>query len=102
MSTKSKHEKKGKNFKEFITDEKKKGQTSRKIMRLLTSINSDVMYSGSFLLVFAPVIALVYVLFSPSVFLWAGVLIGVAICASLFANYVTKVLKHKQWKYASH
>jgi hypothetical protein len=96
------HEKKGKNFKEFIKDEKKKGQTTKKIMHALTSINSDIMYSGSFILVFAPAIILVYSLFSPSVFLWAGVLIGAAVFSSLFANYVTKTLKTKQWKYASH
>jgi hypothetical protein len=101
MSKKGVHERKGKNFKEFIADEKKKGQTFRKIMHIVTSISSDAMYSGSFLLVFAPVIVLMYSLFSPSAFIWAGILIGAAFFSSLFANYVTKLLKRKQWKYAS-
>jgi hypothetical protein len=102
MSRKSEDRKKGKNFKDFIADEKKKGQAFKKVMHIVTSINSDAMYSGSFLLVFLPVIVIAYLLFNPSAFLWAGVLIGAALFASLFANYVTKTLKRKQWKYSSH
>ncbi len=101
MSEKIKREKKGKNFKEFIEEEKHKGQTVKKVMRILTGIDSSAMYGGSFLLAFVPIIALIYILLTPSVFIWAGALIVVAVLASVFANYVTKTLKKKQWMYAS-
>jgi hypothetical protein len=97
----TKHGKKGKNFKEFIADEKKKGKTLKKIMHLLTSIDSSAMYGGSFLLAFTPLIVVMYSLFSPGALIWAGLLIVAAFVSSLFANYVTKTLKKKQWKYAS-
>ncbi len=94
-------EKKGKNFKQVILDEKQKGKTYKKIMKTITGISTSVMYAFAFLLIFVSADATFYVLFSPSVFVWAGILVGVAVVSSLAASRVTNLLKKQQWKYAS-
>ncbi len=101
MSEKHMPSKKGKNFKEVIEQEKNKGKTRKKIMKQLTHINAEVMYGGSFLLVFVVLDILIYYLITPSVFIWAGVLIGTALLSSIFASRLTNTLKKQQWKYAS-
>lgn len=93
--------KKGKNFKEVIEDEKKKGRTFKRIMRLLTSVDQSVVYAGSFLLFFVTLAVAVYYLFSPGVFVWAGILVVMAVLSSLLASRITKVLKRNQWKFKS-
>jgi membrane protein YdbS with pleckstrin-like domain len=93
------HAKKSKSFKDVIAEEKNKGKTRRRIMKIITHINSEVMYGGSFLLVFAVFDVVAYFLLSPSVFVWAGILIASAVVASLFAARLTSLLKKRQWKY---
>jgi hypothetical protein len=93
--------KKGKNFKEVIEDEKKKGRTFKKVMHFLTGINTSLVYGGSFLLFFIPLAAVVYYLFAPGVFVWAGILVGMAIVSSLLASRITKALKKNQWRFGS-
>ncbi len=92
-------EKKGKNFKEFIEDEKNKGKTAKAIMRTITGLNTGVIYGGVFLALFIIIDAALYVLLSPSVFVWAGILVAVALVCSLAANRLTTLLKNSQWKY---
>lgn len=101
MSEQGMGTKKGKNFKEFIEDEKNKGKTVKKIMRTITSLNSSVLYGGSFLLVFIVLAVALYFLFVPGVFVWAGILVGAALVSSLLASRITTLLKNSQWKYKS-
>jgi 3-methyladenine DNA glycosylase/8-oxoguanine DNA glycosylase len=91
----------GKNFKEVIKEQENKGKTRKAIMKRLTSIDSAVMYAGSFLLLFVALDAAIYLLLAPDVFVWAGSLIVSAVVSSLFAQRVTKTLKRLQWKYAA-
>jgi membrane protein YdbS with pleckstrin-like domain len=101
MSEEKMRVKKGKNFKEIIEDEKKKGKTSRRIMKQITHIDSSLLYALSFLLPFVALDALLYSLFKPDVFIWAGILVGSALFCSIFASYLTKTIKKQQWRYAS-
>lgn len=100
MSEKT-HTKKGKNFKEIIEEEKQKGKTTKHIMRALTSLNTSVVYGGTFLFAFLSIAAVLYLLFVPGVFVWAGALVATALLSSLFAAYITGWLKKRQWKYKS-
>jgi hypothetical protein len=93
--------KKGKNFKEVIDDEKNKGRFFKKTMKILTGIDSSVVYGGSFLLFFAALDVTFYFLLAPGVFMWAGILVGTALVSSVLASKITKLLKKQQWKYAS-
>jgi uncharacterized membrane protein len=94
-------EKKGKDFKQVIMEEKQKGKTFKKIMKAITGVTSSVMYAFVFLLIFVTLDVAVYVLFSPEVFVWAGILVGVALVSSVVSSRVTNLLKKQQWKYAS-
>jgi mRNA-degrading endonuclease YafQ of YafQ-DinJ toxin-antitoxin module len=49
MSEISMNSKKGKNFKEVIKQEKNKGKAFKKVMYMLSSIDSSLVYGGSFL-----------------------------------------------------
>ncbi len=102
MSEEKMGTKKGKNFKEVIAGEKRKGRTSKKLMKTLTGLNSSIIYGASFLLTFVTADILIYYFLAPAVFIWAGILIAVAVVCSLFASYVTNRLKKQQWKYASY
>jgi len=93
--------KKGKNFKEVIDEEKNKGKTVKKIMRIITSLSTSVIYGGSFLLSFITMAAVIYFLFAPTVFVWAGILVVVALVSSLFASRLAGYLRKSQWKYKS-
>ncbi len=101
MSETSMHTKKGKNFKEVIEEEKNKGKTVKKIMRTLTSLNTSIMYGGSFLLAFLTIAAVLYFALAPSVLVWAGLLVAAALVSSLLASRITNMLKRNQWKYKS-
>ena len=101
MSEKSMNSKKGKNFKEVIEQEKNKGKTFKKIMRILSGINASVVYGGSFLLFFVVLDVVIYFLLAPGVFVWAGVLVGTALVSSLLASRITDVLKKNKWKFKS-
>jgi len=92
-------EKKGRNFKEYIENEKNKGRTVKSIMRAITSINTQVLYAGSFLVLFFMLSAAMYFVLSPGVFVWAGILVVAALVSSVFASRVTTMLKNSQWKY---
>ena len=92
-------DKKGKNFKEFIEDEKNKGKTFKAIMRAITSLNTEVMYAGLFLAPFIVLSVVMYFVLSPSVFVWAGILVVAALVSSVFASRITSMLKNSQWKY---
>jgi hypothetical protein len=89
---------KGRNFKEVIEQEKTKGKTFKKIMRVLSSIDASVVYGSSFLFLFVVLDVIVYFLFVPGVLVWAGVLVGTALVSSLVALRVTNFLKKNQWK----
>ncbi len=93
--------KKGKNFKDVIAEEKNKGRYFKLMMKRLTSINSSLLYSGSFLLLFIVIDVAVYALLEPTVLIWAGILVASALVSSIFASKVTNMLKKQQWKYAS-
>jgi hypothetical protein len=92
-------EKKGKNFKEVIEEEKNKGKTAKSIMRAITSLNTSVIYGGTFLAVFVLIDVVLYLLLTPSVFVWAGILVVTALVSSLVASRLTNLLKNSQWKY---
>jgi hypothetical protein len=91
--------KKGRNFREIIEEEKHRGIVTKKIMRVLTSINTSVLYGCSFLLTFILLAATFYYLLTPSVFVWTGILVGVALVSSLLALRITNMLRKSQWKY---
>jgi hypothetical protein len=91
--------KKGKNFKEVIEEEKNKGKRVKKIMHRLTMINSSVVFSGSFLLLFLMLDVVMYVTMTPMLFVWMGILIVNAVVSSLAASRITKFFKKPQWKY---
>ncbi len=93
--------KKGKNFKDVIADEKKKGRTFKLFMKRITSLSTSVIYGGSFLLFFAIFDLVMYSLFSPEVFIWAGLLVVSALVSSVLASRITKFLKKQQWKYSA-
>jgi membrane protein YdbS with pleckstrin-like domain len=93
--------KKGKDFKQFIKDENQKGRTFKKIMKAITGVRQSVMYAFVFLLIFVTVDVVVYVSFLPPVIVWAGILVAVALAASVLSSRVTSLLKRQQWKYAS-
>jgi membrane protein YdbS with pleckstrin-like domain len=93
--------KKGKNFKEVIAEEKKKGRYTKLVMKRLTSLSTSLLYSCAFLLVFVAISAAVYSLFEPTVFIWAGILVLAALVSSIFASKITHLLKKQQWKYSS-
>jgi membrane protein YdbS with pleckstrin-like domain len=99
MSEKGMGQKKGKNFKQVIEEEKNKGKTTKKIMRIITSLDTSVVYGGSFLLVFIVLNLVVYFSLSPGVFVWAGSLVVTAVASSVLASRITKMLKNNQWKY---
>jgi hypothetical protein len=92
-------QKKGKNFKEVIREEKAKGQTAKKIMAKITGLSMSVLYGGSFLLFFLLIDAVLYFALSPSVLVWAGILVGSALVSSLLASRISNMLKKSQWKY---
>ncbi len=91
--------KKGKNFKEFIEDEKNKGKTFKAMMRAITSLNTEVIYACLFLAPFIVLSFVIYFALTPSVFVWAGILVVVALVSSVFASRITSMLKNSQWKY---
>jgi len=93
--------KKGKNFKEVIAEEKNKGRTFKRVMKTLTSINTSVLYGGSFLLFFIAIDVALYVLLAPSVLVWAGLLVASALVSSILASRITGMLKKQQWKYVA-
>lgn len=99
MSEKIMRTKKGKNFKKIIEEEKNKGKNVRKLMRALTSINTSLVYGGSFLLFFVAFDVVIYQLLAPNVLLWAGILVGTALVSSLLASRITNILKKNQWKH---
>ncbi len=99
MSEEKMGAKKGKNFKEVIEEEKNKGKTAKKVMRIITSLNTSVLYGGSFLLTFIALAVILYVVLLPSVFVWAGLLVVAALVSSLLASRITNMLKNSQWKY---
>jgi hypothetical protein len=101
MSEKIMGTKKGKNFKKIIEEEKNKGKNVRKLMHALTSIDTSLVYGGSFLLFFVAFDVVIYQLLAPSVLLWAGILVGTALVSSLLASRITNILKKNQWKYNS-
>ncbi|MFB3889592.1 MAG: hypothetical protein ACE14S_08880 [Candidatus Bathyarchaeia archaeon] len=101
MSFEDKSSKKSKTFKQVIEEENNKKKLHNRVMRRITSINASLLYSLSFLLPFVTVAALVYYLLSPSVAVWALLLVVVAGVCSVFASYFTKAIKKKQWLYAS-
>ncbi len=94
-------DKKGRNFKEVIEAEKNKGRATKRIMHAITSLNVSLLYGGSFLFLFVVLASIFYFALSPSVFLWAGVLVVAALVSSLFASRITNMLKNNQWKYSS-
>jgi hypothetical protein len=94
-------QKKGKNFKEVIAEDKQKGKTKRSLMRTITSLDISLLYSGFFLLSFISIAAVCYFAFEPSVFVWAGILVLAAAVGTLVASRVTKKLKNIQFKYKS-
>ena len=93
--------KKGKNFKEIIAEEQKKGKTKKSLMRTITSLDISVLYSGFFLLSFVSIAAVCYFAFTPSVFIWAGILVLAAAIGTVVASRMTKKLKNIQFKYKS-
>ncbi len=93
--------KKGRNFKEVIQEEKNKGKTRRKIMKAITRLDSSAMYGLAFLATFVALDAVLYALFAPGVFAWAGILLATAVVSSLVSARVTSRLKKQQWKFAS-
>jgi len=93
--------KKGRNFKEVIEEEKNKGKTFKKIMKILTGIDASLVYGGTFLFFFIVLDVLLYYLFVPVVFVWAGILVGTALVSSLLASRLTNALKKNQWKFKS-
>ncbi len=93
--------KKGKNFKEIIIQEKNKGKTFKRTMKVLTGIDSSVLYGGSFLLTFVALDALAYYLLSPSVLSWTALLMGTAFLSSIAASKIANRLKKQQWRYAA-
>jgi hypothetical protein len=93
--------KKGKNFKEVIEEEKNKGRTVKKIMHTLTNINSSVIYGCSFLLLVFVLDVVIYVALTPTLFVWAGILVATAVVSSLVASHITRFLKKQQWKYGN-
>ena len=94
--------KKGKNFKEVIADEQRKGRTFKLFMKRVTKINQSIIYGGSFLLFFAVFDLAIYVLLVPSVFVWAALLVVSALVSSIVASRFTHFLKKQQWKYSSY
>ncbi len=92
-------EKKGRNFKEYIEEDKNKGKTIKAIMRTITSLNTSIIYGGSFLALFIILATALFFLLSPSVFVWAGILVVAALVSSVFASRLTNLLKNSQWKY---
>jgi hypothetical protein len=89
----------GKDFREIIEEEKNKGKTYKKVMRVLTSINEQVLYGGTFLFFFIILDVALYFLLSPDVFVWTGLLIATALVSSLLASRVSSMLKRNQWKF---
>jgi positive regulator of sigma E activity len=69
-------------------------------MKILSSIDSSIIYCLSFLFMFAGLCVLFYYLFAPTVFVWAGVVVGMAVISSVFASFLTKRLKKHQWQYS--
>jgi hypothetical protein len=94
--------KKGKNFKEVIADEQKKGRTFKLLMKKITGISQSVIYGSSFLLFFVVFDLSLYMLLVPTVFVWAGLLVVSALASSILASRMTKYLKKQQWKYSSY
>jgi hypothetical protein len=101
MSETGMREKKGRNFKEVIEQEKNKGKAFKKIMRLLSGINASAVYGCSFLFFFLFLDVGLYFLLEPSVLVWAAILVGTAMVSSLLALRITNVLKKNQWKFKS-
>lgn len=93
--------KKGKNFKEVIADEKKKGRYFKLFMKTITSFSSSVIYGASFLVFFATIDLTMYLLLVPSVFVWAVLLVVSALASSALASKITHKIKKQQWKYAA-
>ncbi len=91
----------GKNFKDVIREQENKGKTRKAIMKVLTGLDTSLMYAGIFLLSFVSLDVLLFYLLVPSVYVWAGLLIGTAAVSSILASRLTKRLKNMQWKYAS-
>jgi len=91
--------KKNRNFKEIIQQEKRK-TVLEAVMKRITGINASILYGSSFLSTFVALDILVYWLLTPDVWVWAAILIVVAVACSIFASRVTKILKKQQWRYA--
>jgi len=101
MSETNMRSKKGKNFKTIILEEKNKGKTSRKIMKIITRIDASILYALSFLLPFTGLATLIYIVLSPDVLIWAAILVVIALTCSIFASRLTKIIKQQQWRYTS-
>lgn len=91
-----------KSFKEVIVEKQKKGKTSRKLMKLLTSLDSSVIYCFSFLFPFASAAIIFYCIVIPDIFLWAIFLVVTAVVCSLAAHRLTRAIKKRQWRYAQY
>jgi uncharacterized membrane protein YfcA len=91
--------KKGKNFKEVIAEDQKKGKTKKAIMRTITGLSVSVLYSLFFLLSFVSIAAVCYFALAPTVFIWAGILVAAAVIGTLVASRMTKRLKNIQFRY---
>jgi predicted tellurium resistance membrane protein TerC len=92
--------KKGKNFKEVIAEEKNKGKNFKRFMKQLTSLSQSVLYGGTFLLFFIAIDLVLYALFAPTVYIWAVVLVVVALISSILASKISHKIKTQQWKYS--
>ncbi|MCW4008623.1 MAG: hypothetical protein NWF09_08075 [Candidatus Bathyarchaeota archaeon] len=91
-----------KSFKEIIAEKQKKGKTRKKLMKLLTSLNSSVIYCFLFLCPFATASIVFYYVALPDILLWALFLVVIAIVCSITAQYLTRAIKKRQWRYAQY
>lgn len=91
-----------KSFKEVIAEKQKKGKTRKKLMKLLTSLDSSVIYCFSFLSPFATAAIIFYCIVTPDILLWAAFLVVTAIACSVVAHHLTRAIKKRQWRYAQY
>lgn len=89
-----------KSFKEIIAEKQKKGKTRKKLLKMLTSLNSSIIYCFSFLCPFATAAIIFYYIVLPDIFLWAMFLVVTAIVYSVMAHQLTTAIKKRQWRYA--
>jgi Kef-type K+ transport system membrane component KefB len=93
-------EKKGKDFKEVIRDEKRQGGVREEALKKITSVNASFLYGLCFLVTFASLDALMYWLLTPGVLLWLIILVASAAVGLFFASRLTRLVKKRQWRYA--